>query len=108
GRVAVRGTPVVDEYHDAGQARVEILPHHQLADPGTGPPVHLAQLVADHVLPQRVERDRPVRYLVDPPVEAARHADRYRHQGVGARVDPHARGTPAGPGHPDQAERVAA
>ena len=49
---------VVEQHHQARQAGVHVLAHHQLTDPGRGAPVHVAQLVADHVLAQRVERDR--------------------------------------------------
>ena len=63
--------PVVEQHHQPGQAGVHVLAHHQLADPGRGAPVHVPQLVADHVLAQRGEGDAAVRHPVDPAVQAA-------------------------------------
>ena len=58
-RVGVGGEAVVEQHDQAGQAGVQVLADHQLADPRRGAPVHVPQLVADHVFPQRVERDLP-------------------------------------------------
>jgi hypothetical protein len=56
--IGVASRPVVQQYHDPRQAGVEVLAHHQLADPGRGAPMHVPQLVPDHVLAQRVEGGR--------------------------------------------------
>lgn len=98
--------PVVEQHHDAGQAGVEVLPDHQFPDPGAGPPMNLAQFVADDVLAQRVEGDRPVRYAIEAAVQTARHTSGYRHDRVDAGVHPDHRGRAVRPGQGDQAEHV--
>ncbi|BCB78389.1 hypothetical protein Pflav_047990 [Phytohabitans flavus] len=69
--------------------------------------MHAAQLVADHVLPERVERDRAVRHPVEPAVEATGHAGGYGIEVVDARVHPHVGGIAVRAGQRDKPERVA-
>ena len=83
-----------------------MLAHHQLTDPRRGAPVHVPQLVADHVFPQGLERELPCGTRSTRP---SRERPRRRHRGqvVQARVhtDCRSRRAPAVAARPSGSRR---
>ncbi len=70
--------------------------------------MHVPQVIAGHIFPQRVESDAAVLHFVDDAVQTAVGADRHVQQRINSRVHPNPGGFAVRPSQSDQTQRVAA